>query len=183
MRINELLSESVFRNAESKVLDRFEKLGLGTEVADYFLNWVYHGQFNLPYSKLDKFEAAFYAIRSVLPDSVIQSYNKLPVVYRGMSFSPTKLQQINSGGLPIKSRIMAWTPYLKAATEYIKNAEITTGVVLKHKPVASDVVLAMNPETEDFLHLNKFIVANPGEAILSLPILNITPEIVVKVID
>lgn len=182
MRIKELLSEGVFANSESKLIDRFTELGI-KPAAQYFLDWIYHGAFNLTYSKLDKFEAAFYLINSVLPPEVLRSYGKLPTMYRGMAFPASKLQQINKGGLPIQSRIMAWTPHAFHAINYVKSSNLGTGVVIKHKPREEEVLLSMTPETEKFLGVSPLIVANIDETILSLPILKITPEIVEKIVE
>lgn len=181
MRIKEVLSEGVFANNESKLIDRFTELGI-LPAAKYFINWIYHGAFNLPYSQLDKYEAAFYLINSVLSPKVRSSYAQLPVMYRGMAFSESKLQQISSGGLSIKSRIMAWTPYAEHAANYVRSSDLGTGVVIKHKPREEEVLLSMTEETEKFLGVSPLLVANVDETILSLPILKITPEIVDKVI-
>lgn len=183
MRIKEILSEGVYANASSRLTDRFRELGI-EPAAKYFLDWIYHGSFNLSYSKLDKFEAAFYAINSVLPDSVIQSYGNLPMLYRGMAFPKDKLAQIRQGGMPIKSRIMAWTPYADHALSYVQSFmnDLGTGVVIKHKPNAQEVVLSMTPETEKFLGVSPLLVANIDETILSLPMLKITPEMVEKIV-
>lgn len=182
MRVSELLNESTFSYAESKLIGRFKVLGIEA-ATDYFLDWIYHGKFNLPHSKLAKFEAAFYLIRSVLPPNVLRSYDNLPTQYRGMVFSSKKLNQISNGGLPIQSRIMAWSPDVNSALLYLGYTPHTkTGVLLKYKPKEQDVVLSMNSETEKFLDISPFLVANPGETILSLPLLKITPEIVYKII-
>lgn len=181
MRVEEVLNEGVFSNAESRLIDRFRELGIEPAVK-YFLNWIYHGAFNLPYSKLDKYEAAFYLINSVLSPQVRDSYRRLPMMYRGMAFSENKVQQISSVGLSIQSRIMAWTPYAEHAANYVKSSDLGTGVVIKHKPREEEVLLSMTPETEKFLGVSPLLVANVDETILSLPILKITPEIVDKVI-
>lgn len=182
MRIKELLSEGVFGNSESKLVDRFKELGIES-AAQYFIDWMYHGAFKLSMDRLHRFEAAFYAINSVLSPSVKQTYGKLPTLYRAMAFPKSKLAQINRGGLPIQSRIMAWTPDLERAEDYLNYSPPYIGVVLKHQPKQQEVVLSMNPATEKFLHVGPFLVANPGETILSLPMLKITPEMVEKVID
>lgn len=179
MRIKELVSESTFAIAESKLIDRFKELDI-EDSAQYFIDWIYHGRFKLAYSQLDKFEAAFYLIRSVLPDEIIESYDKLPTMYRGMSFSPSEIRKIYREGLPIKSRVMSWTPHLGVAIDYARYEG--TGVVLEHNPRAEEVIISLTPKTEKFLGVNKFIVSNPDETILSLPLLTITPEIVERVV-
>lgn len=181
MRIKEVLNEGVFANSESKLIDRFTELGI-EPAAKYFLNWIYRGAFKLPYSKLDKYEAAFYLINSVLSPEVRASYGRLPMMYRGMAFPADKLQQINQGGLPIQSRIMAWTPYAEHAENYVKSSNLGTGVVLNHKPREEEVLLSMTEATEKFLHCSPLLVANVDETILSLPVLKIMPEMVYKVI-
>ena len=174
MRFREIITEQ-----KSDWVERFTELGIRA-AEDYFYNWMHRGQFNLSNNQMDKYEAAFYLIRSVLPDSVIQSYSRLPVMYRGMRFSKNTLQKLHHGGIPIKSRIMAWTPYKKNALGYAFHGH---GLILKHQPQQQEVVLSMNKETINFLHLPpKYWIANPGETILSLPILNITPEMVAKIV-
>ena len=175
MRIHEIQQDKRLR-----LETRFEELGIEA-ATQYFIDWIYMGAFNLPYSKLDRFEASFYLINSVLPPEIIQSYGKLPILYRGMSFSPQKIKQIQLGGLPIKSRIMAWTPYKEQAIEYVLGTS-ESGVVLKHKPKAKEVLLSLTPETLKFLGVSNLFVSNKGETILSLPILTVTPEIVEKII-
>ena len=76
---------------------------------------------------------------------------------------------------------MAWTPYKKNASSYAFHG---SGLILKHQPQQQEVVLSLNKETINFLHLpQKYWIANPGETILSLPILNITPEMVDQIIQ
>jgi hypothetical protein len=183
MRVSELLNEGVFSNSETKLFDRFTELGI-KPAAQYFLDWMYHGRFNLSYSKLDRFEAAFYAINSVLPPKIIKSYGRLPTMYRALGFTKQQLQKIDKGGIPIQSRIMAWTPDFDTAADYLDytNTPGHTGVVIKHQPKQDEVILSMTPETEKFLGVTKFIVANTGETILSLPMLKITPEMVAKIV-
>lgn len=162
--------------AKAALEDRFRELGI--EVAyDYFMDWFYLGQFSLPYRSLDRFEQAFYLINSVLPPTVLKSYANLPVLYRGFEFSAAKIKQIYNGGLPIKSRIMAWAP-LKVAKGY--TTFVDDWVILQHKPKQNEVILAMTPETMKFLHIQPVLVANHREAILSIPMLSITPEMVFK---
>jgi hypothetical protein len=173
MRINEVISEAAGRIPDW--VDRFIELGI-RDAADYFYNWIHHGEFKLTNDQMDRYEAAFYLTRSVLPDEVIRSYGRLPVMYRGMLFPPNKLNKLYNGGITIKSKIMSWTPNKKDALQYAFHGR---GVILKHQPREQEVVLSMNKETMNFLHIpHKFFVANPGETILSLPILKITPDMV-----
>lgn len=182
MRINDILGESVSGTAMARVSDRFEELGIGRDVADLFINWIYHGAFKLSISELDKYEAAFRLINSVLPPEIIRSYSRLPVMYRGMTFSPAEIKRIKAGGLPIQSRIMAWTPHKQDATELYASNPGKTGVILKYKPGGGDVILSLTRDTCDFLGVGGILVANPDETILSLPLLKITPEIVDSVV-
>lgn len=180
MRIKELTESYYLATEKGKLEDRFNKLGIKVAY-DYFVDWIYYGQFNLPYSKLDRFEQAFYLINSVLPPEVLRSYAQLPVMYRGMKFSKEKVKQIYSGGLPIKSRIMAWSPNFSQVLGYYADNTFSgknDWVVLKHKPVADEVIISLNAETMKFLKLSPKLVANSGETILSIPILKITPEMV-----
>lgn len=181
MRIKEILSEGTYDVGERRLKTRFAELGI-LPAAKYFLDWIYHGAFNVPYSKLDKFEAAFYSINSVLSPEVRASYSRLPMMYRGMAFPEDKLQQINQGGLPIQSRIMAWTPYAEHAENYVKSSNLGTGVVIKHKPREEEVILSMTEATEKFLHCSPLLVANVDETILSVPLLKIMPEMVEKIV-
>jgi hypothetical protein len=175
MRFREIVTEQ-----RSDWVERFAELGI-QDAEDYFYNWMHRGQFKLSNDQMDRYEAAFYLIRSVLPDSVIQSYGRLPVMYRGMRFPKQTLQKLNHGGIPIKSKIMAWTQYKKNASSYAFHG---SGLILKHQPQQQEVVLSLNKETINFLHLpQKYWIANPGETILSLPILNITPEMVDQIIQ
>lgn len=150
-------------------------------VYNYLLDWMIVGQFNLPYSKLDRYEAAFYAVRSVLPQAVLATYGQLGTYYRGFSLSLQDAKRIDTGGLQIKSRIGSWTPNYRSARQYAAQSNTDTklaGVVLKHNPKQSEVLLCMNKPTREFLHLSSNLVANYNEAILSLPLLTITPDIV-----
>lgn len=182
MRINDILGESVSGTAIARVHNRFEELGLGRDVAELFIDWIYHGQFNLSIPELDKYEAAFRLINSVLPREIIRSYSRLPVMYRGMVFPPDKIKKIYAGGLPIQSRVMAWTPHKQDATELYASNPGKTGVILKYKPKGGDVILSLTRDTCQFLGVGGILVANPDETILSLPLLKITPEIVDTVI-
>ena len=102
-------------------------------------------------------------------------------MYRGFRLSPEQIARIEKGGLPIRSRTMAWTPWYNDAEGYIRSGR-EDGVVIKHNPKASEVVLSMTPDTLEFLQISPRILANPGETILSLPILKITPDMVDEVV-
>ena len=179
MRINEVTSEAAGRTPDW--VDRFIELGI-RDAADYFYNWMHHGEFKLRNDRMDRYEAAFYLIRSVLSDEVINSYNRLPVMYRGMEFTAAQLDKLYNGGISIKSKIMSWTPDKRTAKGYVFQGH-SRGVILRHQPREQEVVLSMNKETMSFLHIpRKFVIANPGETILSLPILKITPDMVDEIL-
>lgn len=175
MRIHEL-TESYLSREKGEVESRFNELGIEAAY-EYFIGWIYNGAFNLPFSKLDRYEQAFYLINSVLPPNVLQSYRKLPTMYRGFKFNQRKLNQIQKDGLPIQSRIMAWSP------EYNHVVRFYTGnndwVIIKHEPKLDEVLLSLNSPTMNFLHISPDLVANPGETIMSIPMLMITKDMVV----
>lgn len=168
-------------DAYERLKSRLEELKIPA-VYNYILDWLCFGEFNLPYSKLDRYEAAFYAIRSVLPRAVLATYGQLGTYYRGFSLSLENAKRIDAGGLPIKSRIGSWAPSKQMARHYAKYGtdKKPAGVVLKHNPQQSEVILCMNKATREFLHLSSNFVANYEEAILSLPLLAITPDMVAE---
>lgn len=188
MRINEIENPRpyIFKHVEplANAKNALRELGIG-EAYPYLMKWIYTGLFKASPETMDKFANVFYAIRGVLPDEVIQSYNNLPTLYRGISLKDTaQLNKINNGGLDIKSQISAWTPHKQQAIDYARPAvfQKNPGVLLKHQPTANEVVLALNKPTLKYLNIDPSLVANPNEVILSLPLLKITPEIVDKVI-
>ena len=76
---------------------------------------------------------------------------------------------------------MAWSPNFSQVLGYYADNTFSgknDWVVLKHKPVADEVIISLNAETMKFLKLSPKLVANSGETILSIPILKITPEMV-----
>lgn len=161
--------------------ERLKELGLA-RTFPYLYHWIYTGRFNLPYSKLDRYEAAFYAIRNVLPQEVLDSYANLEPHYRGFVMTNTDAKKIDTGGLAIKSRIAAWSPFKDLAKKYATTFALETkpaGVVLKHKPQQHEVILSMNKPTREFLNISSNLVVNYNEAILSLPLLRITPQDIV----
>ena len=175
MRINEIekfydIDRSFYvKNSYEKLYQRFKELGI-EDAAPYLANWIYTGRFNLSYDELDQYEAAFYLIRSILPNFVLASYNTLPVMYRGMRFSKKQVEQIiQTKNFSIKSRIMSWSPSPSATEGYVGNF----GVILKHKPVEHEVIISLNQETKKFLEISSDLIVNKEETILSLPILDI----------
>jgi hypothetical protein len=179
MIINEVVNEKRYDHPA----ERFDELGIGFAYL-YVQNWFFrgHGKFSLGARDLDRYETAFYAIRNRLPRSVIQSYNSLPTMYRGMIFPLSQIAKIDQGGLPIRNRVMSWTPRAGDARRYITNGR-TTGVVIKHQPQASEVILSMNQPTLDFLKIPEHVISNPGDTVLSLPLLTITPDMVDQVVE
>lgn len=183
MRINEIANPKPYQFKDIEPLkqskNRLKELGI-VEAYPYLMKWIYTGLFNALPDTMDTFANVFYAIRNILPDEVIQSYNSLPTVYRGLVLkNPAELDQIQNGGLNIKSQIGAWTPKKQMAMDYARaNPRFNPGVVLKHQPMAKEVVLALNSPTLKYLNIDPSLVANPNEVILSLPILKITPEMV-----
>jgi hypothetical protein len=158
---------------------RFEELGIN-EAFPYFESWIYHGAFNLPQNKLIMYEQAFHLINSVLPPEVIETYHSLPTLYRAMIFSSKQVLDIFNGGLPIQNRIMAWAPR-EVANRYIPFGYRRSWVMLRHTPKESEVIISLNRPTLEFLHVptDRYrMVVNPGETILSLPLITITPEVV-----
>lgn len=188
MRIDEIANPRpyILKHIEpmANAKKRMQELGIG-EAYPHLMKWIYTGLFKADPETMDTFANVFYAIRGVLPDEVIQSYNQLPIVYRGLSLrNDAQLNKISNGGLDIKSQIGAWTPKKQAAIDYARTDVFYKhpGVVIKHQPTSKDVVLALNKPTLKYLNIDPSLVANPNEVILSLPLLKITPEIVDKVI-
>lgn len=188
MRINEIANPRAYITKHIEPLEqvkaRLKELGIG-EAYPYLMKWIYTGLFRASPETMENFSHVFYALRNILPNEVIVSYNQLPTLYRGMSLKNTaQLDKITNGGLDIKSQIGAWTPKKKAAIDYARTDVFYKhpGIVLKHQPVAKEVVLALNGATLKYLKIDPSLVANPNEVILSLPLLKITPEIVDKVI-
>ena len=184
MRINELENPKPFILKHEEPLsytkNRMRQLGLSVAYP-YLMKWIYTGLFKASPQTMDVYANAFYAIRNVLPDNIIATYATLPTVYRGHILkNEEQLNKISNGGLSIKSQISAWTPNKRLAIDYARTHD--WGVVLKHDPVESEVVLALNKPTLKYLGIDSSLVANPNEIILSLPILKITPEMVEKVI-
>lgn len=184
MRINELENPRPFiLNHEEPLAHtkkRMQQLGL-LEAYPYLMKWIYTGLFSASPQTMDVYANVFYAIRNVLPENVIATYTSLPTVYRGHVLkNEEQLNKISNGGLGIKSQISAWTPNKRLAIDYARTHDC--GVVLKHDPVESEVVLVLNKPTLKYLNIDPKLVANPNETILSLPILKITPEMVEKVI-
>lgn len=176
-----IIKEVVLHDSYYDFEERLKELGLA-RAFPYLYQWIYSGRFNLPYSKLDRYEAAFYAIRNVLPQEVIDSYANLGPHYRGFVMSNTDAKKIDTGGLPINSRIAAWSPDKAEAKLYATTFAFEgrpAGVILKHNPQQHEVVLSMNKPTREFLHLSSNLVANYNESILSLPLLKITPQDIV----
>lgn len=163
--------------------NRMRKLGIG-EAYRHLMKWIYTGLFKANPGTMDQYANVFYAIRSVLPPEVVQSYGNLPRLYRGVVLkSKEQLYQINSGGLPMKSQISAWTPDKRKAGDYAREEIFggKPGVVLRHHAAESEVVLAFNSPTMEYLRIDPRLVANPREVILSLSDLAITPKMVEKV--
>lgn len=188
MRIDELENPRpyIFKHVEplANAKNTLRELSIG-EAYPYLMKWIYTGLFKASPETMDKFANVFYAVRGVLPDNIIASYNQLPTLYRGLPLKNSQqLDKISNGGLDIKSQISAWTPYKKTAIDYARPAVFykNPGVLLKHNSVESEVVLALNKPTLNYLGIDSNLVANPNEVILSLPMLKITPEIVDKVI-
>jgi hypothetical protein len=184
MRINEIENPRPYITKHIEPLDnakkRMRELSI-VEAYPHLMKWIYTGLFSANPQTMDAYANVFYAIRSVLPDQVIATYSNLPTVYRGLMLkNESQLDKISNGGLDIKSQISAWTPRKQLAIDYARSDD--AGVVLKHNPVESEVVLALNGPTIKYLGINSMLVANPNETILSLPILKITPEMVEKVI-
>lgn len=170
--------ETPFDFAKKKLKARFTELGI-EDAVPYFVGWMYWGQFKLSYDELDKYEAAFYLIRSVLPNKVLNSYSNLGPLYRGMTFSYSQLRNINSEGLPISSRIMSWTPDFWQAEQYLD----FYGVILRHTPIKREVLISLNKETMDFLKIDSVLIVNKGETILTLPVLDVRDMIYAKVVQ
>lgn len=162
---------------------RMQKLGIG-DAYRHLMKWIYTGLFRATPQTMDGYANVFYAIRGVLPPEVIASYGKLPTLYRGLVLkNKEQLYRINSGGLPMKSQISAWTPDKRKAGDYAREEIFggQPGIVLRHNPVESEVVLAFNRPTMQYLGIDPGLVANPREVILSLPDLAVTPKMVEKV--
>lgn len=188
MRINEIANPRPYipKHVEplEQVKNRLKELGIG-EAYPYLMKWIYTGLFKASPETMENFSHVFYAIRNILPDEIIASYNQLPTLYRGMLLkNAAQLDKINNGGLDIKSQIGAWTPKKQSAISYAVPDSFSKnlGIVLVHRPTADEVVLALNTPTLKYLTIDPSLVANPDEVILSLPILKITPKIVGKVI-
>jgi hypothetical protein len=162
---------------------RFTELGIH-EAFPYFESWVFHGAFNLHQKELYHYEQAFWLINSILPDEVINSYGNLPEMYRALSFEkhiePRLSHQLYRGGIPLKSRIMAWSPNLKHVQLVYSTEGFRPYVIMKHQPRASEVMVALNGDTMEFLHVDPRMVVNRSEAIMSLPILKCTPDMVLQ---
>lgn len=188
MRINELANPRPYILKHVEPLEdtkkRMQELGLA-ETYPYLMRWIYTGLFKAAAETMDKFANMFYAIRSALPDEIIATYSKLPVLYRGRSLrNQQQLEKIYNSGLDIRSQISAWTPHKQHAIDYARTDVFykRPGILLSHTPVESEVVLALNKPTLHYLNIDQGLVANKDEVILSLPVLKITPEMVVKVI-
>ena len=100
------------------------------------------------------------------------------MLYRGMTIdSINKSKLLRRGGIPIQSRVMAWTPNYGWARDMYVN-DYRNFVILKHKPNVDDVIVSLTESTLRFLQVDRAMVCNKGETILSLPILKITPDMV-----
>lgn len=160
----------------SITLKRFIKLGLDRQVFDLLFDWMIDGRFKLSPTKIDPYEQAFYAIRSVLPKNVLETYKHLGTLYRGFVLSPEQLFELHkTGEVKIYSKIMSWAS-LYIAKQYKMNDD---DIILKYKPELRDVIFCANQKTLDFLHIDPMVIVNPNEAILSLPILKITKDMIV----
>ena len=160
------------------IAQRFVELGIN-EAFPYFEDWIYHGAFDLPQAKLRMYEQAFHLINSVLPPEVLASYKELPTMYRVLKFKENQIKKIFTGGLPIHNRIMAWAPR-NTAIRYKPYGLYAPYVMLKHQPKVNEVIISLNRPTLDFLGVGvgSWMVVNKEETILSLPILEITPDII-----
>jgi hypothetical protein len=179
MKLHEIYSHApgmeYYRPTIRPIAARFSELGIN-EAFPFFETWLHHGAFELPQEKLMMFEQAFHLINSILPDEILDSYNHLPMMYRGMVVNHLAISKFKRGGIPIQSRVMAWTPSLAWVRRFYI-ARWDSWVILGHQPKASEVIISMNQETMEFLNVENTV--NPGETILSLPILKITPDMVV----
>lgn len=160
----------------SETQARFAQLGIES-LFDDFEQWFVGGVFEPDPDADVRRDDVFWAIRSVLPKRVIDSYGRLPTVYRGFKLPEgVSHQDAKKHGFPISSRLMSWSNYALAKSYA---AYYGGSVILAHRPQKSEVVLHLNQETIDFLHMPMEMVANQGEAVLSLNMLHIPPKMIV----
>tara|TARA_R110000868_G_scaffold324078_1_gene584995 strand:+ start:1753 stop:2346 length:594 start_codon:yes stop_codon:yes gene_type:complete len=178
MKITEIINEDdswKIKDPKTVLTARFLELGIDAAERP-LLEWILEGQFRIPANKMDRYEQTFWLINSILPDDIIESYSKLPMMYRG--FKPKSredLDKIYNGGLPIYSKIASWAPYNVALNYYYPDVN---GVLLHYQPKGPEVIFSLTKDTCDFLHLQEELIVNYMETILSLPILKITPDLV-----